>query len=476
MTDHTDHTDRQDDDRIDALARAAGADLRRPAPADGLARAERAKRNRQLTRAGAGGLAAVMLVAVGAIALRGGDTDRRVVPATVSTPEVSLPVSSTPTNTVPVTSPSTSPSTTPPTTAPPVTTPPTDRPPVEVPDAVHTAAQFLAFEGTEDLRDPLTGDITESRPVDVTAAQNAQDALRTRTQLVGTPVNGTLVDAVTREYTLGAITYTFSVIGSEIQQPEPGTAQAYDRCGQIAVDVSGPAATALPARVARIAISADTRWLAVLTTACPDDGTLADGAATTPYTWSVVVFDAADPSTPGRTVLEGVPSITETPLTFSPDGRYLAVEWYDVAAAAEFRPGSAGWRYVELATGDEVDGGAGDCAALGTQWARFVGPWIGGSSIAVQLSCPSQGASLLVRDLATSEEIRVEPPATGEQGSMVADVDAATYISPSTAWWTVCEGLSSACSIGQGAGDRQRVELTGVAQASFLPLGFSYGG
>ena len=66
-----DHSSADDaaDARIDAMARNAGRELRRPAPQQGMARVERARRSRQITRVVSGGAAAVVLVAVGIVAL-----------------------------------------------------------------------------------------------------------------------------------------------------------------------------------------------------------------------------------------------------------------------------------------------------------------------------------------------------------------------------------------------------------------------
>ncbi len=45
---------------------------------------------------------------------------------------------------------------------------------------------------------------------------------------------------------------------------------------------------------------------------------------------------------------------------------------------------------------------------------------------------------------------------------------------PETAWFTMCNPVAAICWVGQGS--NPLVELPGRVQASFLPLGFEYGG
>jgi hypothetical protein len=58
------------DHRIDARARAAGADLRRPAPANGFNRVQRVRRTQLVVRAVGGGAGALLLIGGGALVLR----------------------------------------------------------------------------------------------------------------------------------------------------------------------------------------------------------------------------------------------------------------------------------------------------------------------------------------------------------------------------------------------------------------------
>ena len=182
MTDHHDLTNDSsaDDARIDALARSAGAELRRPAPADGIARVQRAKRTRQLTQVGAGGFAAVLLVGAGVVAFRGGDTDRRVVPATVSLPDSTVPDSTVPDSTVPD---STVPDTVAPSSTVPATTVPATTPPnvAGAPSVIYTSGGgFSSFGSEVSTVDVATGAVTGTVTVDQAlsdASRAAQDAL-----------------------------------------------------------------------------------------------------------------------------------------------------------------------------------------------------------------------------------------------------------------------------------------------------------
>jgi hypothetical protein len=152
-------------------------------------------------------------------------------------------------------------------------------------------------------------------------------------------------------------------------------------------------------------------------------------------------------------------------VTFSPDGNFVAL--------GTFGGERAGFRFFDTASGSEVDVRVGDCDAFGTRHARFIGPWIGDSSIALQLDCGGT-KTLLVRDLATQEELRVNLPELSDTTWFTADVDYAHYDRPANAWFTLCDQRAPACWLGQGGG--ALIELPGTVEASFPPLGFTYGG
>jgi hypothetical protein len=89
------------------------------------------------------------------------------------------------------------------------------------------------------------------------------------------------------------------------------------------------------------------------------------------------VFDAARPDLPGRTIASGVTPSEFLGVAFSPDARFLSV-------------GLLGeYRYFDVEAGTELDRdvvlGAAGCTARGTMWSRFIGPWVGDSTLAVVL-------------------------------------------------------------------------------------------
>ena len=475
MTDHTntpdtpdtpDPTDRDADARIDALARTAGADLRRPAPADGLARVAKAKQRHQAVRAGAAGTAVIALVAIGTMALRGGD-ESTVVPATVSTvesPETTVVASTVPSTTDEPVSSSTEP---PPDSSSPTTS--VEVPPNAAgqPSAVYTAATPVAFaDGDQTLVDPVTGKVLGAEPMDADASRAAQDALLGRSLLQGTRRDDG-AEWFTTDWQVGDVTYTVESLPSEVTDLDlfaPTTLQRFDRCGQSTLVVTGaPGATGvLPQRVSSIAISPDGRWLVTTSTGC-EDGTLADGSSPQRGAFSVAVFDAARPNDASRERKElFISGVEITDLTFSADGRFLAVGTTD----------DPGFRFFDVESGDELDVFADDCVARGTKWSRFIGPWIGDSSVALQLTC-GDGQRLLVRDLASDEELTVRVPENGTSAPIV-DVDFGHFDRPASTWFTICTASVNGCWIGQGSGDL--VQVAGTQEASFLPLGFTYGG
>lgn len=120
MTDHLTPDTRPDaDDEFERLARTAGAELRRPAPPDGMQRVRAARRRQQVTRSVVAGGAAAVLVGLGSFVVLRGDDDGGDV-ATLPDPTVSVPEPTVvptslpePIPTTPPTSPSTPPSTVP---------------------------------------------------------------------------------------------------------------------------------------------------------------------------------------------------------------------------------------------------------------------------------------------------------------------------------------------------------------------------
>ena len=87
--DQSNNQDQSGEDRVDEIARTAGAALRRPAPADGMARVRSSRRRRRVAGAVAGASAVVvMVVGLFLVVGRGSDDDTLVsdtVPDVVST-------------------------------------------------------------------------------------------------------------------------------------------------------------------------------------------------------------------------------------------------------------------------------------------------------------------------------------------------------------------------------------------------------
>ena len=94
---------------------------------------------------------------------------------------------------------------------------------------------------------------------------------------------------------------------------------------------------------------------------------------------------------PGRTVLDGLSSNDLSTLSFSADGRFLAVESF----------GTPSLRVVDLESGTELDPAApDDCTVQGTKWSRSPGLWVGGTSLALVVTCPDE-TQLVIHDVAT---------------------------------------------------------------------------
>jgi len=469
--------------RIDALARQAGGDLRRPAPTDGITRAKRAKHTKQMTRLGGAGIAAVAILAIGAFALNGGDADQTIVPATVSTFESDLTVPDSipdPTESAPPVTEAPDETIAPTSTVPPGTSPVTS--PTNAagdPDVVYVGTDFSSLFGSEvSTVDPTTGAIIDTFVVDEAAsdaARAAQDALvglstAPRSAIDSRPEIGVL----DYEVPVGDLVYRHTVLPSEIPvltDQDPDALPLFDRCQQAELSVEGAIGSALPARARSIVASPDGTRLAAVVSDCPVAGTLADGEPATGFDTSVLVFDASRPDLAGRAVVDGLDPFSLGSITFSEDGRFMAVEvfgavgprLFDLEARIE----------LDLASGLGIDDG---CTAAGTKWSRFIGPWVGGSSVAVTVSC-DDGHRLVIRDLAKPDALLAVtlPAAAGAASFAVsADVDRAHFDRPETAWFTICDAGAVTCWVGRG--NNPLVELPGVVQASFLPLGFEYGG
>lgn len=453
----TNHNDPDADARIDEMARAAGGALRRPAPADGIARAQRSKRTKQTTRLAIAGTAVLALGVIG-VAAFGGDDPNRVGPADTTT-ATTVPGTGAPTTVDSTVAPSTSEQPT--TTAAPN--------PAGAPEVVYGTPVSVVevTDGVQTLFDPVTGAVIGTAPVDFEESRRVQDELYgqgvMRAEFFEDPAR---TGGLLSRYVIEGITYSIETLPSEITSLEFQDQTAlprFDRCGQAELVVEGATGSALPERITSMSVGADGRFLVVLSAECTETGTLLDGYATQPYDITVQVFDAANPDTPGRTLMTADAEDCQCSLSgFSFDGSFLAVRTFNEGTL---------FRVFDLGLGTEVVFDDQLCGQGFTSFADGAGPWVGATSLAVQLDC-GESRFLLIRDLAPGgEELRIElitedPP--------TVEVDLAHFDSPSTAWFTVCSFGMSTCWVGHG--DEPLVELTGMQEASFVPLGFRYGG
>jgi hypothetical protein len=435
------------DRRIDAVARAAGSELRRPAPERGLLGVRRAKRNRQIVRGASLSTSVVALVIAGFVVAGTRDPAAKIVPATdVATtvdPDMTTPPpeSTDPTGTVE-----------------PVVPAPSE-PSQNAPDVVYTSDALGASDWVETLVDPTNGSVRSVRPVDPARALDVQAALSAHGR--------TNAD-------FGAVSYAFREVVLDGGTLPADTFPDVDLCAQNTVTVTSPNGSALPPRALNVVVSPDDRTVATLSTDCPEAGAMGTDAVGTeaPFEWVLQVFDARRPELAGR-VLATIPSgETEGRVTFSGNGRFVAVE--TVA-----QPGQVSVRVFDVDAGTEVDLGLNldGCRALGTGYstsARFIGPWVGDSSIALDIECEDRSTTLLVRDLTSDDDLVVAAPTTTDPALVMVEVDAASYSSPGDAWFTFCDVTGPTCWIGHG--DNPLVELPGTATASFLPLGHLPGG
>ncbi|MDP2293484.1 MAG: hypothetical protein Q8M22_20060 [Actinomycetota bacterium] len=437
------------DARIDEMARAAGGALRRPAPADGIARAERSKRTRQTTRLALAGTAVLALGVVGVVAF-GGDDANRVGPSDSTLP-TTVPDSTSDT-TVPG-QPSTTGASS------------TSVAPINSgdPERLYWTTGFIASPGYQQtVIDPTTGEVLRTEAPDSALSMSAQQALTERFVYDGFDPSP---PGIGYRFESGDVAYSYFVRGSDspdLANEDPALLAGYDRCEQSELTVEGADRGALPARVQRMAMSLDRRWLAVVSTECPVDGTLVGQTQIVESTSTVKVFDAANTDRAGLELMSTSNRIWFSSLFFSPDGNYLVVD-------------SGGYRLFDLADGSEMQIAPDGCEVFGGRYARAAGPWVGDSSLLLSVRCPDT-ASLTVIDVATDETLVVPAPGLLEDAALTVEVDVDHFDRPQNAWFTMCAWSSTRSTCWYGQGSSQPVEIPGAQEASFLPLGFTEGG
>lgn len=468
------------DARVDAMARSAGNELRRPAPENGLTRVHRVRRTQQVTRAALGGTAALALVAVGFLAVNRRKDD--VTPADsvpVTEPQASAPVTVAPPPTadpstqVPVPTLAAEPTPSAPGTAPaelPEPTSETTAPgpagaspaagSLGAPSVIYASSDFESYDNsrTMSLLDPLTGKVTSTEPVDIQRSQEAQ-AARYRPRRTSADLGSVGYDFT--EATWESDTFNFDL--------NPNT----DLCSQNIVTVKAPAGSTLPARARELAIGDDDRFVVTLSAACPEPGIMDErGIGTsTPFEKVLTVFDAQHPERPGRALasywsdlLKGSSTLPwGDDVKLSGNGRFAAVSTLTGAVA-----GVNGYDVFDLETGERLDSGV-RCTTNHVSGARFVGPWAGASTLVTIDRC-ADGQTLMMRDVATGEELRVPVPAS--DGLVYIEIDYAHFTTPSDAWFTICAPQAKKCSIGHGS-TLTEIDAT---EAAFVPVGFYPGG
>jgi hypothetical protein len=356
----------------------------------------------------------------------------------VTTPRESLPpqtvLSTLPTTTLPAAT--TLPSTT--------TTPPA----TGAPSVVYTASGFISdFYRVQTLIDPTSGAVVVTEPVDFDRSSAALDAL------VGQTNSGrSTVD-------LGDVAYDFTAVSFDAGTLYTDVFPDVDLCAQNVVTVRSPAGSALPERARYLIVTPDDRHVVTLSSDCPEAGTMgADGVGTQlPYDIVVQVFDAQHPEIAGRTLAVAPVTDSASGITSSDNGRFVAI----------------GDRFFDLVAEREIDLGI-DCQSIGANYSRFIGPWVGESSVAIGVQC-DDGSRLVVRDLMPGGgELDVGVPTAVDRGFLTVEVDHAHYSTPDDAWFTMCDVGATTCWVGHGSDPL--VELPGVSEASFLPLGYYPGG
>ncbi len=440
--------------QIDDLARRAGAEVRRPAPAGFLEGVRRARRRQQTVRAGAGVVGVAALLAIGAVVARDTTDDGTIAPATVPDSVVDTQADVEPDET----SPDTDPTTTVPdesgdgsSTFVPAGTD-TDG----IPDAIHVPADPALAE--ENVLDPVTLDLVETRPI-----------IRTRSG-----------EALISASQSGTVTYAYPFESQDDQ----------DACRQMpsADWTTGAEPTGLPERVLDITLSADGRVGAVVAVSCPSDAQPSVDGTTGPYDVTVFRFDADDPTASAAPVLVvdgGAETFFRSALT--DDGSFVMLETFPLPLA---EGNSVITRVADTGTGDLVaelrDDRTSSPLPHATCSFGFVAiRLVGSSGLGYVAICPDEGLVVVVRDLVTGETVEaVNDEYIGRSYETMPnatfEIDRATYTGPGGAWYLLCaerevDGVidpsnSRSCWIGRGDDPMREVPTTVGTLASFEPL------
>jgi hypothetical protein len=451
------------DAAVDAMARNAGNQLRHPAPTNGFARLQRAKRTHQITRAAMGTTAALALVVVGVLTLNRRAANESPAVATIggSEPQASAPIdpnsTALPPTTVAVTT-ALAP-VNPDVSAPPDSTAQPGGPgAVGAPSAVFTVAATsgqpvdpndpAAISG-QSLVDPLTGRVTGTEPLDWDKSEAAQQAAGLATS--------NLQQLAQDLFGFQKVIYDGGTLNTDFYSD-------VDLCGQNTVN--RPANSAMPDHALDLVVSNDGKRVITASAVCPEAGKMGEDGSGTALSFDVTVqvFDVDRPEVAGRLLGKMPRTEYASQLYLSGNGRFAS--WatdVDSKRAVVFFDLEANTR-VEDTT---------DCEIVWSRYSRYNGTFIGASSSAEGLRC-SDGWKLRVRDLQSGSSLEIPVPNTTNSSFPSVEVDIAHYSTPESAWFTMCDAAQSRCWIGHGADPL--VELTDTTEASFLPLGYYPGG
>ncbi|MEO5723363.1 MAG: hypothetical protein ABIQ39_07490 [Ilumatobacteraceae bacterium] len=167
-----------------------------------------------------------------------------------------------------------------------------------------------------------------------------------------------------------------------------GAGDFIDLCGQgkIVLGKAPAGDLAMPARAMNLAVSPDGRWVIVASTVCPVEGAMVIGvgvpADMPKYEVKIQVFDADDPSVPGRLLTTTSTAIAEVPeIRFSDDGHW--------AALSSFQRGAAGrtFEVFDLTTAKAVaiPRSADGCTTM--DYGQHGGLFVGNDAVAALQRC-----------------------------------------------------------------------------------------
>jgi hypothetical protein len=442
-----------DDARIDAMARAAGSALRRPAPAHGFAGVKQARRKQQIARIGTLSAVILMVGAAGAAWKLNSSSSRTIVASNPDITSVST-VASTPTPT---------PAPTPTTTPAPTTTPTST--PLALPTAPEPGLLYAAVAdpGMQQVIDVRTGAVLRTEPVDNALAEAWM-----------------LEEEFPPRVDNAAGTYRFEL--AELGSPN------LDACFQPPLNIVELAtgtlvasdARSFPSNAASNRVTPDGNDVIVAAAQC--------ATGSEDVTTTILRFPADDLSAQGQVLTTVVVPRVHTSesawvFDFDESGRFVLVSVFGIDV------GGIRARVVtslDLQTGQEVDVLGGCTPSIAPNLRTVAGEmstvvpqeFLSGSTIAYTALCDDGLQHAVIVDVAnpTSRIDMIIPGALPEERTTI-ELDRSGLTDPSTAWFVVrvtdsAEGNRRAF-VGQGSVALRPLE--GITDPTFLPM-WSAGG